>query len=370
MENVNYEFTKAHTQIAKGIAITLMMIHHLFRFPDRIKDVSYISILPFGKPGFEYVLGDFGNICIAMFLFLSGYGLYISTLNKESYTLKDSVGKIIKLLINYWVVFIVFVPIGLIFFSNNIRYNFNITSFIANFTTTSSSYNSEWWFVRLYIELLLLFPLIKLILKRRIMASFALILSFYIVAIVMELIPVIAPQLAFLKKSFIYGDIRNLLFWQMTFCTGFIFAKFKLFSHMNEWIMRKKLDKKIFYIPTLITIIAVRIGCSYVFEFIGKGNPTYIDFMLAPIFVLICTKFIYGYRGNKIFSTLGKHSTNMWLTHTFFCYYYFQNLVYMPKVSILILMWLAALSLTTSIFINFIIRLLTAVMKKPVYIES
>jgi len=45
MEIKKYEFTKLHTQIAKGIAITLMMIHHLFAFPYRIQNVSYISIL-------------------------------------------------------------------------------------------------------------------------------------------------------------------------------------------------------------------------------------------------------------------------------------------------------------------------------------
>lgn len=353
MQRDHFEFTKAHTQIAKGLAITLMMIHHLFRFPDRIQNMTYISILPLGKLRFEYLLGDFGNICIAMFLFLSGYGLYISTIKKENFSLKDSWGKIIKFLISYWVVFIIFVPIGLIWFSDSARYHFNIISFMANFFTLSSYYNSEWWFVRLYIELLLLFPLIKRILKRGIIASIATIFSFYIVAIIMELIPVILPKLAFLKTSFIYGDIRNILFWQMTFCSGYIIAKFKIFNGINIWMAEKKLDTGAFYIAVILIIIGVRIGCYYAFEIIGKGNPTYVDFILAPIFTIISTNFIYKTKSKKVFSVLGEHSMNMWLTHTFFCYYYFQRLVFMPKFSILILTWLGLLSLGASIAINF-----------------
>ena len=367
MESVHYQFTKAHTQIAKGIAITLMMIHHLFRFPDRIQNGSYISILHFGNVRFEYLLGDFGNICIAMYLFLSGYGLYMTSVKKENFTLKDSWGKILKFLINYWVVFIVFVPIGLIWFSNSTRYHFNITSFMANLFTLSSTYNSEWWFVRLYIELLLLFPFIKGILKRGIIASTALIFSFYLVAISMELIPVIAPKLAFLKKNFIYGDIRNILFWQMTFCMGCITAKFNLFSHINKWISAKSLDSKAFYSIIILAIIAVRIGCSYAFEYVGKGNPTYVDFVLAPIFILITSNLVYRNKSKKVLSILGAHSTNMWLTHTFFCFYYFQELVFMPRLSILIVMWLATLSLASSIFINFVISALSHMRHKSVY---
>ncbi|MGH4139638.1 acyltransferase family protein [Clostridium sp.] len=364
MQNKDYEFTKAHTQIAKGVAITLMMFHHLFRFPDRIQDVSYISILSFGNTSFEYLLGDFGNICIAMYLFLSGYGLYMSTQKKENFTLKDSAKKAMKFLINYWVVFIIFVPIGLIWFGDSTRYHFNIAGFMANFFTLSSSYNSEWWFVRLYIELLLLFPIIKRILKRDIKASLAIILSCYIIAIIMEVIPVIIPGLSMLKVNLLYLDIRNILFWQMSFCSGFIIAKLNLFSRINKKISSRKLDTKSYSIIAILTIIGVRIGSTYLFEFIGKGNATYVDFILAPPFLLICTNFIINSKSKSIFSILGKHSTNMWLTHTFFCYYYFQDLVFLPKVSILIVMWLALLSIMASILINFVISVGTQLMRK------
>lgn len=356
MINKEYEFTKGHTQIAKGVAITLMMIHHLFAFPDRIQSVSYISIIPFGNNNFEFLLGGFAKICVAMYLFLSGYGLYISSFKKGSFTFKDSAEKTLKFLINYWVVFIVFVPIGLIWFTNDIRYHFDIIIFLKNFFTLSYSYNFEWWFVRLYIELLLFFPLIKRILNRGIKSSLAITLSLYIISFGMEVLVKIKPQLAFLSKNIIYYDIITILFWQMTFCVGCLTAKYNLFSYISKWVSSKKLDKKVFYIAMILVIITIRTGFSYIFDRIGIGNASYVDFILAPPFILICTNFISQSQSENMFLTLGKHSTNMWLTHSFFCFYYFQRLVFVPKLSILIVIWLAVLSFTSSLLINFIIK--------------
>ena len=70
----NLEFTKKDTAIIKGVAIICMFMHHLFAFPDRIKaGSSYISLFSMSGIGFEILLGAFGKICVAMFLFLSGF---------------------------------------------------------------------------------------------------------------------------------------------------------------------------------------------------------------------------------------------------------------------------------------------------------
>ena len=34
------------TLAAKGAAIILMLVHHLFAFPERLHGVSYISVIP------------------------------------------------------------------------------------------------------------------------------------------------------------------------------------------------------------------------------------------------------------------------------------------------------------------------------------
>lgn len=376
MENNEYKFTRSHTQIAKGVAITLMMFYHLFAFPDRIQGVSYVSIMPywlqsiFSSNSIEFFLADFGKICVAMYLFLSGYGLYLSSLSKRNFTIKDSYKKMIKFLINYWTVFLIFVPIGLIFFNSSSQYHFNVIVFMENFFTLSSSYNGEWWFVRLYIELLLVFPLVRLLLKRKIMFSCAIISGLYIISFGMEGIFKILPQLSYLENTLLYHDIKSVLFWQMTFCFGCLTAKLDIFGYINKRILNNRLDTKAFYIAMILLIVLVRIGFTKVFKIIGKADATSVDFVLAPLFILICTNFIFNNKSKKIFLLLGKHSTNMWLTHSFYCYYYFQSFVFIPKLSILIVIWLAVLSLCSSIFIDFVIKSFSVLKEKSIRIKK
>jgi hypothetical protein len=57
------EFTKEETNIAKGAAIILMLVRHLFYFSDRILNGnSYIPLIPFLN--LEVRIGFFGNICV------------------------------------------------------------------------------------------------------------------------------------------------------------------------------------------------------------------------------------------------------------------------------------------------------------------
>lgn len=62
---MNFEISKQDSLIMKGIAICAMLWHHLFyTHPE------------YGK--FVYELGQLGKVCVAIFLFVSGYGLYKS----------------------------------------------------------------------------------------------------------------------------------------------------------------------------------------------------------------------------------------------------------------------------------------------------
>jgi len=49
----------------------------------------------------------------------------------------------------------------------------------------------------------------------------------------------------------------------------------------------------------------------------------------------------------------GRQSIGIWLTHSFFCYYYFQELVYSPKNPILIFLLAFGLSFLSAWIIDF-----------------
>ena len=208
-------FTKEHTKIAKGVAILLMLTHHLFAFPDRIHlDQGYISLFSIGGNNIEFIMGVFGNICVSMYIFLSGYGIYMSSLKNGKITLKDSFKRLKKLYINYWIVFIIFVPIGFIFFNKEL----NIREFILNFVGWSSSYNGEWWFFRLYVELILLVPILKYLINDSLLKSivnitillfFSKVIGYGINAGIDKFIP-----------SLIVYEVHDILFWKHVFLWG------------------------------------------------------------------------------------------------------------------------------------------------------
>lgn len=70
------KFSRDDTRVAKATAVILMCMHHLFAFPNRFPEgVTYISMFPWDL---EYDLGCVGKICVAMFVFLSGFGTYLA----------------------------------------------------------------------------------------------------------------------------------------------------------------------------------------------------------------------------------------------------------------------------------------------------
>ncbi|WP_010076113.1 acyltransferase family protein [Clostridium cellulovorans] len=355
MKKKVYTFTKEHTSIAKGVAIVLMIIHHLFRVPERIQNVSYISVVPFWKINFEYWFADFGKICVAIYFLLSGYGLYVIYTKKQQFTFKDSIQRVFNFLINYWVVFVIFIPVGLIWFESNSRYHWDLKIFLENFFILRNSYSDEWWVVKVYIELVLIFPIVKYIVKKSTIGSFVLSLFLYFVSIYPSLLNNIIFQPLHIKNELLIADITNLMYWQIVFCTGALIAKLDFFKAANKFLDRIRISNKFICIIGILIIAFIRIVVSREFILIGRAYSTYIDFIIAPFFILFCTNLIFSTKFKKVFLVLGKHSTNIWLTHTFFAYHYYQKLVFMPKLSVLIVIWLLILSLASSIVINYII---------------
>lgn len=71
-------FDKRQTNIAKGLTLLLLLWHHLFynsaEFYDRFKSLYLLS----GGVPIESFISAFCKACVAIFLLLSGFGLYKS----------------------------------------------------------------------------------------------------------------------------------------------------------------------------------------------------------------------------------------------------------------------------------------------------
>ncbi|MGG4219015.1 acyltransferase family protein [Paenibacillus jamilae] len=323
------ELKLVETNIAKGIAVILLLVHHLFAFPDRLK-YDYVSLFSLFHERGEFYLGHFGQIAICIFLFLSGYGLYKSNVQNPQHLMQKSFTRLSKIMINYWVVFLLFIPVGLYFFGNSDRFQHSSTmDFLRNFIALSSSYNGEWWFLYDYILLLLIFPVTFQAFQRNAWVTLLIAgLVFY--------------------NSYSQGNYYSIMYWQLPFMIGLFFAKYKLYSWMNKIYSSIIFNNILFDVIVLVLLFRFR-TTSQLFE------KTTIDMIIAPVFILVSIHLMNKLKLTRPFAYLGKNSMNIWLTHTFFCYYYFQSIVFFPKVSILILLWLVLLTVLTSIIVNRII---------------
>jgi hypothetical protein len=84
---------------------------------------------------------------------------------------------------------------------------------------------------------------------------------------------------------------------------------------------------------------------------IVADNATYstLDIVITPIFIFAV--YLITKTKNKmteILAWIGKYSVYMWLTHTFFCYYYFQKLITFSKFSTIMYLELVGVSLVTA----------------------
>ncbi|MDX2097642.1 MAG: acyltransferase family protein, partial [Leptolyngbyaceae cyanobacterium bins.59] len=216
------EFTREKTNVAKGIAILLMFSNHLYAFPDRLLHGNfYIPLIP--TFNVEFLIGNFGSVCVSIFLFLSGYGMYIGYKNSRYLSLRYSLNKLKDFYLTYWLYFLVFVPIGLFFFQNETlwyssekRYSLEILDLLEGFSGWSARYNSEWWFVRMFVLMLLLLCPLYLSLANRNLSTLCLISSTLFL-------------LAWISKVD-YTGLFGIFFWQINFFMGILFARLNLYA--------------------------------------------------------------------------------------------------------------------------------------------
>jgi surface polysaccharide O-acyltransferase-like enzyme len=336
------EFTKNDMKIIKGVAILFMLLLHLFCRKEVNGLYDTFPIIN-GVP-LMYYIGLFGDACVPMFCFASGYGLFVSINKEKNSIIKKNLTRIFKLLINYWIILVLFVAIG--FFAGKAEiFPGNTTKFLLNFFVLSDSYNSAWWFLQTYIILVFLAPpLFKVIMKYN--SIFLVLISgfVYLVTYIQRIKHVLDlgdnPALNMAANVFVLVGTS-----QLPFIVGAIFAKDKLYSKVYNKISRFSLKNSICLFGILLLVII---------------HSLYESMIIAPItgIAFICLFNLMDKKGGvkKILNYIGNHSTNLWLTHMFFYMTIFPTLTFAPKYPILIFCWLIILCLISSHLINAIYK--------------
>ena len=332
------ELTKKQISITKGIAILFMLLLHLFCTRDY--NGLFTPLIMINTIPLVYYFGLFGECCVAMYSFCSGYGLMCTYKNSPVEYNKKNKLRILKLYINFWIILFIFVVfLGYLTGKSNI-FPGNLKTFILNFTAISISYNGSWWYLTTYILLVLISkPLHKLVQKyNNILLLIASIIIYFICYIEQFKFPITCsmPILNWIitQTSLLGTNI-------FPFIMGSIFADKNLFSYLYNKFYNIKFKNTLFSLIILSMLIFHGfVETAFVAPFIGIVFIVLFNLMNIPEFL------------NNTLYYLSKHSTNMWLIHMFFYIIYFRDLVFMPKYPVLIFIWLLILCLASSYIVN------------------
>jgi len=359
-----YEVSRNDSTAIKGIAIILMLLHHVFAFPNRMANgAHYIPMIPL-PDGTSVIwhLAIFGKVCVAMFTVLAGFGIYRS-FSKQLLDDRDNdhtqtylnffIRRLSKLYFKVWPVFLVFIPIGL--FLNCPFVTRDICSWIKNALLIDTTFNAEWWFLTSYAALVILSPMVMAFFNRKRSSFYSDFIIISILAVFIERVLLYGigssqTVLLNLRVSYIWVKFSTILILLPMFMLGAWAAKYDVVERILNRYRGSNVKRILIGIALTLIVFFVRDGWKQpnVWGFDQFDGPYGAVLTLALILV-ICKFNVL----KKILVVIGNQATGIWLIHSFFCFYYFQQFTYSPKYSILVFLLVFSASFASAWIIDF-----------------
>lgn len=154
----NY-ITREQTLQMKGIAIMLMLWLHLYMDSNKCVDLS--SLIAINGLPLCHFLTRFGGACVTMYVFMSGYGLWI--VHRRGQGLHNG-RRITSLYALVALVGILFFPLHSVV-NPDLGWTFGLKDILNNMSGFNP-YNGEWWFLFPYVVTMLLAPQIFPLMER------------------------------------------------------------------------------------------------------------------------------------------------------------------------------------------------------------
>lgn len=334
----------------KGLAIWLMVYHHRFN-GIAVYGGTYRSLLSFNGINLEQPLAWFCKLCVALYAFVSGYGMFYSLRKEDSAgqnrlvsVLRRDYQIVLKRLWSfyrqYWLVFFIYVLLTWLLYRQPILWN----EFIANLLGISSSYNGAWWYVFQYVKMMAVLPVLDLLFIRFSTKK-------------EELLKWALPVCALGVGSVFCGGFFQMVDWMRpaftaVFVMGYLFAKYSIYQHCDQWMVNWRRGWKIaFCLAALTAAVCLRVILAKDAEYAQT------DFFIAPIFIYSLLYLLrYLKKLSGILAWFGGYSTYIWLFHLFFFGQAFENIVLLTGWSTGIYLTLMGLSTLTAIGLAFLQR--------------
>jgi len=286
-------------------------------------------------------LAHAASVCVAMFLILSGYGLSESDLRQPLPLQKFYVKRLSHLYLNYWFIWAVFVPIGVLFKERGIGSIYGPPAHAwvgmalnlagVQWFLNTPSYNETWWFMSAILALYLLFPVMKKLIGA--LGHWFLVVAFG--AVLMVGFEVIQPVGPF--------PMHGLTLHTVAFGLGIYLSQRKGFMKLAGILSARRWWKCILYVVLLLGLALQR-----------QYGPVLMAGHLDSLFGLTIIVFGYEFLSKLAFLRkalvfIGRHSFNIFLSHTFIYCYYWADLIYWSGNPLLMFVELLFLSVVASV---------------------
>lgn len=354
------KFTKEHTMQMKGIAIIILLFHHCFLNAQRWATVPYeklattkgwgyypISFAPFSSHTIQY-LASFSKICVAMFVFMTGYGMWVSyESQKKKTTMSNYIKKrMVTLMTGFLIIFVVTeilaIPTGRFIevYGHDFR---SVVYMIIDALGLAKLLGTPlfcltWWYMSLAIVLIMIFPFVHSIMEK----------YQWVVVVASIIVP----------RACGFGQSTDLFRYLLAYTLGMYFAQHDLLARIKEKFMEQNVAGKLLSLIVSLIGLAVIIKCRQN-AWIGWKYLDFWDGFVAMYVIVI--SYIYILNGKWIvkgLGFLGKHSMNIFLIHSFYRDVFFHEFTYSFYYAWLDYIVLMAISLVTSIVLEWFKKLI------------
>lgn len=347
-ENVNNRFSLTDTNIAKGVAIILLLFHHCFLQSSVDMVGGNINFFPVSQE-MGIIICHSLKLCVGMFVFLSGYGMLCSV-KKLKFNIKNIakwIGtRLAKMMSGFYFVYLIVFLITMLIDKYPIaRYYGNTTplkgttAMIIDFLGLAKLFDlrtliGTWWYISAAIVFIVICPFL------------------YILARKIKYITLIALAVVIPRLGTGFPGGKSWVSFLVALLLGMMFADYDLFDRFGKLRVCKNQrlsDSILFVIFVVLLAVVVWVNNLVPWKVCWEW-----DFAVAPVIVILFTKkFIAPIKGIRtVLLFLGNHSMNIYLIHTFFRYVYLTDFIYSFKYSVLIFLVLMLISLVSSMGIE------------------
>lgn len=338
-------FTKQDSQALKGIAIILMVVYHCFFEPSLFADYV-VDYAPFTENLVVEAIW-WGKICVSLFAFVSGYGLYLSFVHEDGSPNRWVAKRYVKSFSGYWFIYVLVFVVTMIavglpqelfltdgFLRAGVYAFIDFLGLAQLFGTPTLS--GAWWYMTAAALFICLIPLLAR-LEKRIGWLATLALSIMI------------PRFL---VSYLGG--MNALAFVPSMLLGLVFARHGTFDAHDRLCARVN-KVLLFVVDTAVFAMSILL-----FSRLERNVVWEYHFTVAP---LICIVYAHRYLLrlpylSRVLQFFGKHSMNIFLTHMIIQLTLFPAWTYSFKPFWLIPVVLFAESLVLSIVIELVKKLI------------